>query len=263
MSNEVTLDIDTQNVIDALEDTGDYKVFEDNTDGCEEAINWVIETEFTEQSGAAFIMDRLRPDEVIPYAWETYLNKTVGYLGNTNHNAINLCCDTLTQTLIDRKGVDYVLDQCGLDNRVTRAVTTDYHYIIDALVERRGLYIADSEEHAMTNLFWKMLHSVDQLSVLGVSMEDNCSDKEIDALLGPIYSDKIIRHLEESIDAMVIRKREDPTTEMIEVLLSYFDEFDFRVELIKQMRRHGIMLETILRAYIEDERAEEREAHDI
>lgn len=263
MSNEVTLDIDTQNVIDALEDTGDYKVFEDNTDGCEEAINWVLEMEMMDGTASGFILDRLRPDEVIPYAWDTYLNKTVNHLVSDRPILIDRCCDTIIQGIIDRKGVDYVLDQCGLDNRVTRAVTTDYHYIIDALVERRGLYIADSEEHAMTNLFWKMLHSVDQLSVLGVSMEDNCSDKEIDALLGPIYSDKIIRHLEESIDAMVIRKREDPTTEMIEILLSYFDEFDFRVELIKQMRRHGIMLETILRAYIEDERAEEREAHDI
>ena len=78
-------------------------------------------------------------------------------------------------------------------------------------------------------------------------------------MLGPIYSDKIIRHVESSIDGLVIRKKEEPTDELCEIFLSYLDEFAWREQFIKLMRRHGVMLETIIRAYVDDERAEERE----
>ena len=262
MTQEVSIDVDSQTIIDSLEDTGDYKVFEDNTDGCESALNWIIETEFTEQSGANFILDRLRPDEVIPYVWDIYLNKTVKHITDEKPQVLNLCCDSLIQSIIFHKGVDYVLDQCGLDNRVTRACTTDYHYIVDALKDRRSMFIAEDELAAIRYLMNKMTASEKNMEILGKFIENNCSDEQIDAMLGPIYSDKIIRHIEKSIEGMVIRKREDPTEEMIEVLLSYFDEFDFRMEFLKQCRRHGIMLETILRAYIDDEKAEEVKAHE-
>ncbi len=257
MTNEVDVTIDSQVIIDALEDTGDYKVFEDNPDGAEEAITWLIDEE-----DAGFILDRLRPDEVIPYAWETYINKTANYLADENHNAINLICDTLIQTIIQRKGVDYVLDQCGLDNRVTRACTTDYHYIVDALKERRGIFLAEDELAATRHLMNRLTSKKENMELLGQYIEENCTEENVDAMLGPIYSDKIIRHIESSIEGMVIRLKENPTTEMIEELLTYFDEFDFRMEFLKLCRRHGIMLETILRAYINDEKEEEREAHD-
>lgn len=262
MAEEVSIDVSADVLKEALEDTGDYKVFDDNTDGVEEAISWILDTDFTEQTGAQFILDRLRPDEVIPYAWETYLNKTAAYLADNNHNAINLICDTLIQTIIMRKGVDYVLDQVGLDNRINRVCTTDVPYIVAALEERRSMYIADDELCAIRNLMSRITASKEKMEILGKYLESNCSEENIDAMLGPIYSDKIIRHCESSIEGMVIRLKETPTEEMIEVLLSYFDEFDFRTELLKQMRRHGIMLETILRAYIEDERNEEARAHD-
>lgn len=263
MTNEVTMDVDSQVVIDALEDTGDYRVFEDSTDGCEEAINWVLEMEdMMDSTAAEFILDRLKPAEVIPYAWETYLNKTVNYLDDDDHNAINRCCDSLTQILIRRKGVDYVLDQIGLDNRINRVCTTDVPYIVAALEERRGMYVADDELWAIRNLMSRITASKEKMEILGRYLDSNCSEENIDAMLGPIYSDKIIRHCEKSIEGMVIRLREAPTEEMVEVLLTYFDEFDFRMEFLKLCRRHGIMLETILRAYINDEKEEEREAHD-
>lgn len=262
MTNEVDVTIDSQVIIDALEDTGDYKVFEDSTDGAESAVNWVIETEFTEQTGAQFILDRLRPDEVIPYAWDIYLNKTVNHLVSERPILIDRCCDTIIQGIIDRKGVDYVLDQCGLDNRVTRACTTDYHYIVDALKERRGIFLAEDELAATRHLMNRLTSKKENMELLGQYIEENCTEENVDAMLGPIYSDKIIRHIESSIEGMVIRLKENPTTEMIEELLTYFDEFDFRMEFLKLCRRHGIMLETILRAYINDEKEEEREAHD-
>lgn len=259
MSNEVTMDVDSQVVIDALEDTGDYRVFEDSTDGCEEAINWVLEMDMMDSTAAEFILDRLKPAEVIPYAWETYLNKTVNYLDDDDHNAINLCCDSLTQILIRRKGVDYVLDQVGLDNRINRVCTTDLPYIVNALEERRGLYIADDEACATMNLMNRIVYDKHKMENLGRFIDQNCSEESIDAMLGPIYSDKIIRHIESSIDGMVIRKKEDPTDEMAEVLLTYFDEFRFMESFIKAMRRHGVMFETIMKAYIDDMVKEEAE----
>lgn len=273
MTREVTLDVDTQNVIDALEDTGDYKVFEENTEGLEAALEWIKEQEFTDQgyekdhlledvdSAVRFIMDRLSPDTV-KYVCEIYTNAVVNAVIGNAQKQLDTRCDDMIQAIIAHKGVDYVLDQCGLDNRVTRACTTDYHYVVDALKDRRSMFIAEDELGALRYVMHKITASKGNMEKLGQYIDSNCTEELIDAMLGPIYSDKIIRHVESSIEGMIIRKREDPTEEMIEVLLTYFDEFDYRIEFLKQMRRHGIMLETILRAYVDDERAEEREAHD-
>ena len=84
-------------------------------------------------------------------------------------------------------------------------------------------------------------------------------ESPLDELLGSIESTTIITHLESSIEAMVIRKLEEPTNELCEVFLTYLDDFNWRSTFIKLMRRHGIMLETILRAYIDDEKSEEAE----
>jgi len=157
------------------------------------------------------------------------------------------------------KGVDYVLDQVGLDNRVTRACTTDYHYVFDALKERRGVYLAEDELSATRHLMGRLISKKGNMEMLGQYLEANCPEEGIDAMLGPIYSDKIIRHVESSIDGLVIRKKEEPTDELCEIFLSYLDEFAWREQFIKLMRRHGVMLETIIRAYVDDERAEERE----
>lgn len=161
MSNEVTLDIDTQTIIDALEDTGDYKVFEDNNDGIEEAQEWMQDNDcivfsdaseaiekIIEDESTKFILDHFSPADILDYVYNTYVD---------THT------DDIAQSLIMHKGVDYVLDQCGLDNRVTRAVTIDYYYVMNALVERRGIYIADSEEAAITNLFWKLSKLMEKL----------------------------------------------------------------------------------------------------
>lgn len=275
MTNEVDISIPTQDIIDALEDTGDYKVFEDNKDGIEEATEWMQEHDcviysddseaiekIVENNSVGFILDHIKPADLLDYAFNTYINKTVDRIVDNHQNVFSIRADDITQAIIMHKGVDYVLDQCGLDARVTRACTTDHHYIVDALKDRRSMFIAEDELGAIRYLMNKMTASTKNMEILGQFIEANCSDEQIDAMLGPIYSDKIIRHIESSIEGMVIRMKENPTEEMVEVLLSYFDEFDFRMELLKQMRRHGIMLETILRAYISDEKAEEAEAHE-
>jgi len=171
MTNEIELTVPTTEIIEKLEETGDYKVFEDNKDGIADAIDWIVER-------------------------------------NPN------------------------------------------------------MYIADSEIFARSHLLIKMLHDTSKLYEFGNLVEENCTENELIYLLGPIYSDKIIRHLESSIEALVIRKREDPTDELCNIFLSYLDEFDWISTFIKLMRRHGVMLETIIRSYVEDERAEEKKAHD-
>ena len=79
MTNEIDLSIPTQDIIDALEETGDYKVFEDSNDGIEEATEWMQEHDcvvysdtdeaiekMIENESASFILDRLKPAEIIP-----------------------------------------------------------------------------------------------------------------------------------------------------------------------------------------------------
>jgi hypothetical protein len=272
MTNEVDISIPTQDIIDALEDTGDYKVFEDNKDGIEEATEWMQEHDcviysddseaiekIVENNSVGFILDHIKPADLLDYAFNTYINKTVDRIVDNHQNVFSIRADDIAQALIMHKGVDYVLDQVGLDNRVTRACTTDYHYVFDALKERRGVYLAEDELSATRHLMGRLISKKGNMEMLGQYLEANCPEEGIDAMLGPIYSDKIIRHVESSIDGLVIRKKEEPTDELCEIFLSYLDEFAWREQFIKLMRRHGVMLETIIRAYVDDERAEERE----
>lgn len=269
-ADELCIEVSVQTMIDALEDCGDYKVFEDSTDGCESALEWIKETEFVHEdtllplmlSSTRFILDRIRRDETVDYACCIHLNKVVDNIVENANGQLDTRCDDLIQAIIMHKGVDYVLDQCGLDNRVTRACTTDYYYVVDALKDRRSMFIAEDELGALIYVMHKITASKTNMETLGKYLESNCSEELIDAMLGPIYSDKIIRHVESSIDAMVVRMQEEPNDHLIGVFVQYLQREGYIGNLISMMRATGVPLEKIIRHYIDDALTEEKSMMD-
>lgn len=84
------------------------------------------------------------------------------------------------------------------------------------------------------------------------------SEIDMDLVLGPIDSDTIIKHLEESIEAMVVRLREEPNDHLIYVFVKYLRDEGYVGNLVSMMRSCGIPLEKIMRHYIDDALNEEK-----
>ena len=116
MTNEVTLDVDSQQVIDALEDTGDYRVFEDSTEGMEAAIEWIKEEEFididdltpTVSPATRFILDRLGPD-VIDYVCNIHMNAVVSNVIDNRFGQLDCRYEDIVNALQQKRNVEYLL----------------------------------------------------------------------------------------------------------------------------------------------------------
>jgi len=87
-------------------------------------------------------------------------------------------------------------------------------------------------------------------------------ESDADTILGPIDSESIIKHLEESIDAMVVRLQEEPNDHLIGVFVQYLQREGYIGNLISMMRAAGVPLEKVIRHYIDDALTEEKSMMD-
>ena len=87
-------------------------------------------------------------------------------------------------------------------------------------------------------------------------------EADADTILGPIDSESIVKHLEDSIDAMVIRMQEEPNDHLIGVFVQYLQREGYIGNLISMMRATGVPLEKIIRHYIDDALTEEKSMMD-
>ena len=87
-------------------------------------------------------------------------------------------------------------------------------------------------------------------------------ESDADTILGPIDSESIIKHLEDSIDAMVVRMREEPNDHLIGIFVQYLQREGYIGNLISMMRATGVPLEKIIRHYIDDALTEEKSMMD-
>ena len=83
-------------------------------------------------------------------------------------------------------------------------------------------------------------------------------ESDVDTILGPIDSESIIKHLENSIDAMVVRMQEEPNDHLIGEFVQYLQREGYIGNLISMMRATGVPLEKIMRHYIGDALSEEK-----
>lgn len=227
------LSIPVETIIARLEDDDEYRVFSDDEEGRSDARDWLID------------------------------NDCVMY--EDHENAI--------ESIKECEGVDFILDRLPTDSMVTYNVLHNPLELVEALHENRQYIIAQDKESMINHLKYDIagiINPFDIYSVKDISYELRSSESLMeefiglfnpDYVLGPIESTDIITHLENSIEAMVIRKAEPCTDAIVEEMASYVMQENYGDELIIQLRSQGLSLERILRVFVEQDRAEQEREH--